>query len=201
MSVGKKIGYIRVSTKLQNTDRQLDNIDLDLIFTDKASGGDTNRPALKELLNYIRDDDVIYVHCMDRLARKLNDLKSIIKTINDKKATIAFVKEGLTFENKKDSHIASLMLNMMGAFSEFEYGYIKERQLEGVAKAKEKGVYSRYRSLNNQQINEIKNIIEKETKLNPVNKTELAKLYRVSKSTIYNYIRSCKNKNSTPTDI
>jgi DNA invertase Pin-like site-specific DNA recombinase len=201
MNTGKKIGYIRVSTKLQNTDRQLDNIDLDLIFTDTVSGKDTNRPSLKEMLNYIRDGDVVYVHCMDRLARKLNDLKSIIKTINDKKATITFVKEGLTFENKKDSHIASLMLNMMGAFSEFEYGYIKERQLEGVAKAKEKGVYSRYRSLNDQQINEIKNIIKKETKLNPVNKTELAKLYEVSKSTIYNYIKSCKNKNLTPTDI
>jgi DNA invertase Pin-like site-specific DNA recombinase len=190
MSVGKKIGYIRVSTKLQNTDRQLDNIDLDLIFTDKASGGDTNRPALKELLNYIRDDDVIYVHCMDRLARKLNDLKSIIKTINDKKATITFVKEGLTFENKKDSHIASLMLNMMGAFSEFEYGHIKERQLEGVAKAKEKGVYSRYRSLSEEQVNEIKNILAQETKLNRINKTELAQQYGICKSTLYKYIKN-----------
>jgi len=93
LMTGKKIGYVRVSTKLQNIERQLDGMELDLIFTDHASGKDTKRPKLTELLNYIRDGDVVYAHSMDRLARNLDDLRRIIKTITDKQAQVDFVKE------------------------------------------------------------------------------------------------------------
>ena len=81
----------------------------------------------------------------------------------------------------------------MGAFAEFEHGFIKERQMEGIAKAKERGVYNHYRSLSEEQVNEIKNILAKETKLNRINKTELAQRYGICKSTLYNYIKNYIN--------
>ncbi len=73
--VWETIGYIRVSTLEQNTERQFDGMQFDRIYTDKASRKDVNRPQLEELLEYIRDDDIIKVHSMDRLARNLDDLR------------------------------------------------------------------------------------------------------------------------------
>ena len=89
--IGKKVGYVRVSTAKQSTERQLPDIELDITFTDYASGKDTNRPKLQEMLNYIRDDDIVIVHSMDRLARNLDDLRKIIKTITGKQAQIKFL--------------------------------------------------------------------------------------------------------------
>ena len=145
---GNKIGYVSVSTKLQNTERQLDSMDLDLVFTDHASGKDTKRPKLTKLLNYIRDGDIVYVHSMDRLARNLDDLRLIIKTITDKQAQINFVKESLKFTSST-SPMSQLMLSFMGAFAEFEHSLIREHMLEGINKAKERGVYERKRKLTN----------------------------------------------------
>ena len=170
---GKKIGYVRVSTKLQNTERQLDGMELDLIFTDHASGKDTKRPKLEELINYVRDGDVVYVHCMDRLARNLEDLRRIIKAITSKQAQVNFVKEGLEFTSTA-SPMSQLMLSLMGAFAEFEHGLIRERQLEGIAKAKERGVYERSRKLTDEQIEKIKSIFSKETSDMKVNKGKIA---------------------------
>jgi DNA invertase Pin-like site-specific DNA recombinase len=190
---GKKIGYIRVSTKLQNTERQLDGLDLDISFTDHSSGKDTKRPKLEELLNYVRDEDIVFVHSMDRLARNLDDLKYIIKTITSKHAQVNFVKEGLEFTSSS-SPMSQLMLSLMGAFAEFEHSLIRERQLEGIAKAKERGVYDRLRKLTNNQIQEIKSIFAKETNSIKINKAALAKQYGISRPTLYYYINHhCKS--------
>jgi len=190
---GKKIGYIRVSTKLQNTERQLDGLALDISFTDHSSGKDTKRPKLEELLNYVRDEDIVFVHSMDRLARNLDDLKYIIKTITSKHAQVNFVKEGLEFTSSS-SPMSQLMLSLMGAFAEFEHSLIRERQLEGIAKAKERGVYDRLRKLTNNQIQEIKSIFAKETNSIKINKAALAKQYGISRPTLYYYINHhCKS--------
>src|ERR1035437_9207424 len=74
----KRVGYIRVSTLDQNTERQLEGVDLDKVFTDKASGKDTARPQLQAALEYLRDGDLLLVHSMDRLARNLDDLGRIV---------------------------------------------------------------------------------------------------------------------------
>ena len=185
---GKKKRYIRVSTKLQNTERQLNDLDLDIVFTDQASGKDTNRPKLTELLNYVRDDDIVYVHSMDRLARNLDDLRRIIKTITGKQAQIKFLKEGLEFTSSK-SPMSNLMLSLMGAFAEFEHALIKERQMEGIAKAKARGVYKREKSLTNEQIANIKQRISQETQTMQVNKTRLAKEFGISRQTLYHYLK------------
>src|SRR4051794_26038333 len=81
---GQRIGYIRVSTLDQQTERQLEGIALDQIFTDKASGKDTNRPQLELMLRFARMGDTVVVHSMDRLARNLDDLRRIVHTLTGK---------------------------------------------------------------------------------------------------------------------
>ena len=128
-----KIGYQRVSTTDQNTDRQ--ELNVERIFEDKASGKNTDRPALKEMLAYIRNGDEVVVYSIDRLARNLRDLEDIIREVNAKGATISFLSERLTFSGSDDA-MSTLMLQMMGAFAQFERSMIKKRQAEGIAAAK-----------------------------------------------------------------
>jgi DNA invertase Pin-like site-specific DNA recombinase len=185
---GKKVGYIRVSTANQSVERQLTDLDLDIIFTDYASGKDTNRPKLQEMLNYIRDEDIIIVHSIDRLARNLDDLRKIIGIVTSKEARIKFIKEGLEFSGDK-SPMSDLMLSMIGSIAEFEHSLIRERQMEGIAKAKARGVYKRANALTNEQITEIKQQIAQETPTMQVNKARLAKAYGISRTTLYTYLK------------
>ena len=129
-----KFGYTRVSTTNQNTDRQeLGDI---RIFEDKASGKNTDRPALQEMLAYIREGDEVVVYSIDRLARNLRDLEDIIKEVNGKGASVTFLTERLTFSGSDDA-ISTLMLQMMGSFAQFERSMIRTRQREGIDIAKE----------------------------------------------------------------
>jgi DNA invertase Pin-like site-specific DNA recombinase len=135
-----QVGYIRVSSVDQNTERQLDGIALDKVFTDKVSGATTDRPQLLAMLDYVREGDCIVVHSIDRLARSLADLLSLVESLTAKGIAIRFHKEQLHFTGEH-SPMQKLMLSMMGSFAEFERSMIKERQAEGIAKAKAKGVY------------------------------------------------------------
>ena len=94
---GQQIGYIRVSTVTQNTDRQLHGIELDKVFEDKCSGKDTNRPKLTECLAYLRDGDTLHCHSIDRLARSLRDLLNIGEDLLGRGVKIVFHKEGMEF--------------------------------------------------------------------------------------------------------
>ncbi|WP_284357148.1 recombinase family protein [Pseudomonas putida] len=134
------VAYIRVSSEDQNTDRQLDGIVVDRTFTDKVSGATTNRPALSEMLDYVRDGDTIHVHSIDRLARSLADLLTLVTDLRIAGVCVHFHKEQLLFTSEVNP-TQELMLSMMGAVAEFERAIIKERQREGIAKAKAKGVY------------------------------------------------------------
>lgn len=131
-----KLGYQRVSTVEQNLARQ-DLGPVDRLFTDKASGATKERPALTEMLGYVRNADEVVVFSIDRLARSLADLQSIIAAINDKGASVVFLSERLTFSGDKSDAFATLQLQMMGAFAQFERTLILKRQAEGIAKAKE----------------------------------------------------------------
>ena len=134
---GQNIGYIRVSTTDQNTSRQLDNnIELHRTFIDKCSGKDTHRPELNTMLEFVRDGDCVYIHSMDRLARNLLDLKNIVLNLTQKGVKVIFVKENLSFDNDSKNPMSNLLLNIMGAFAEFERELIKERQKEGIIQAK-----------------------------------------------------------------
>jgi len=157
---GQRIGYVRVSSFEQNPERQLDGVPVALVFTDRASGKDTQRPELERLLAFVREGDTVVVHSMDRLARNLDDLRRMVQGLTKRGVRIEFVKECLTFTGE-DSPLANLMLSVMGAFAEFERALLRERQREGITLAKQRGAYrGRKRSLNATQISEAKRRVE-----------------------------------------
>lgn len=135
-----QVGYKRVSSADQNTARQLDGVNLDEVFEDQVSGATTERPALQEMLRFVRKGDTIHVHSIDRLARSLKDLLELVEGLKARGVQLHFHKEGLIFTSAKN-HTQDLMLSMMGAVAQFERSMIRERQAEGIAKAKAAGVY------------------------------------------------------------
>lgn len=135
------VGYVRVSSTEQNTDRQLDGIALDRVFTDKMTGATKDRPQLKVMLDYVRYGDTVVVHSLDRLARSLEDLISIINRLNKKGVSFKSIKDNLTFDGVNNSPMDKFFLHILGAVSELERALIRERQKEGIAKAKQRGVY------------------------------------------------------------
>lgn len=135
------VGYVRVSSAEQNTDRQLDGIALDRIFTDKMTGSTKDRPQLKAMLDYVRYGDTVVVHSLDRLARSLEDLIFIINQLNKKGVSFKSIKDNLTFDGVNNSPMDKFFLHILGAVSELERALIRERQKEGIAKAKQRGVY------------------------------------------------------------
>jgi DNA invertase Pin-like site-specific DNA recombinase len=118
-SPGQRVGYVRVSTVDQSTARQLEGVQLDRVFEDKASGKDRNRPQLSALLQFVREGDTVVVHSMDRLSRNLDDLRSTVTGLTRRGVRVEFVKESLAF-NGDDSAMSHLLLSVMGAFAEFE---------------------------------------------------------------------------------
>jgi len=190
---GQNIGYIRVSTFEQNTDRQLEGIKLDKVFIDKASGKDIRRPELEALMQFTRGGDTVIVHSMDRLARNLDDLRRIVQTLTGRGVRIQFVKESLCFTGD-DSPMANLLLSVMGAFAEFERALIRERQLEGIALAKQKGVYKgRKRTLTAGQVASIHQRVAAGEK-----KAQIAREFGISRETLYQYLKTVGNSNTSP---
>ncbi len=185
MAKGQNIGYIRVSSIDQNTDRQLDGIELDKIFIDKCSGKDIERPQLKLLIDFVREDDTIFVHSMDRLARNLDDLRKLVNTLTTKGVIIKFMKENLVFTGEA-SPMSTLLLSVMGAFAEFERSLIRERQKEGIAIAKKAGKYGkRGKRLTLEQIQELKQMAAERYK-----KIDIARKFGISRDSVYRYLRS-----------
>lgn len=182
---GQNIGYIRISTAGQNTERQLIDVDLDITFTDTASGKDTNRPELKRCLNHIRIGDTLHIHSIDRLARSLKDLQMIVEDINAKGVTVKFYKENLVFESNP-SPMQTLMFQMLGAFAQFERSLIKNRCKEGLDACRARGQkLGRSPKLSLKQIDEIKKLIS-----NKVDKSKIALEYGISRPTLYKVISS-----------
>lgn len=181
---GQKIGYIRVSSEGQNTERQLEGVELDKCFVDKVSGKSMQRDQLRALIDYAREGDHIFVHSMDRLARNLDDLRQLVRTFCNNGISITFTKESLTFGGD-DSPMSNLLLSVMGAFAEFERSLIKERQREGIAIAKKRGVYKgRKQSLTNEQILQLQKRVEARE-----NKASLAREFGISRQTLYEYLK------------
>lgn len=179
---GKRIGYVRVSTLDQNESRQLEGVQLDKRFVDKASGKDTKRPQLQAALDYVRNGDVLVVHSMDRLARNLDDLRRIVMELTGRGVVVEFVKEHLTFTSE-DSAMSKLLLSVMGAFAEFERSLIRERQREGIALAKKAGVYKgRKPSLTPERIAQLRARVAAGEK-----KAALAREFGISRETLYSY--------------
>lgn len=135
-----KVGYRRVSSEFQNLDRQ-EVGSVDRVFEEKVSAKNTDRAALQEMIAFVREGDEVIVHSIDRLARDLRDLQNIIQTLLDKRVSVSFLTERLSFSADKDDPFSSLQLQMMGAFAQLERSLIARRVREGIAKAKLRGVY------------------------------------------------------------
>lgn len=134
--------YIRVSTTGQNTDRQQGEFD-GLEYTDTCSGSIAfkDRPKANELLSN-KDITEVHVHSIDRLGRNTLDIMQTIKDFTDKGINVVSTKEGLqTLIDGKENPVAKMMIGILGTLAEFELSRIKERQAEGIAKAKAKGGY------------------------------------------------------------
>ncbi|WP_075790976.1 recombinase family protein [Massilia putida] len=182
---GQRIGYVRVSSFDQNPDRQLEHVQVDRVFTDKASGKDTQRPQLEALLGFVRDGDTVVVHSMDRLARNLDDLRRLVQSLTRRGVRIEFAKEGLTFTGE-ESPMANLMLSVMGAFAEFERALIRERQREGIALAKQRGAYrGRKKSLSSERVTELRARAGAGEQ-----KAALAREFGISRETLYQYLKA-----------
>jgi DNA invertase Pin-like site-specific DNA recombinase len=188
--VGQRIGYIRVSTLDQHTERQLDGIEVDKTFTDKASGKDTKRPQLELMMSFVRSGDTVIVHSMDRLARNQDDLHHIVQTLTIKGVRIEFLKEHLTFTGE-DSPMSKLMLSVMGAIHEFDRALIKERQREGIVLAKKRGAFrGRKKSLSPAAVAELRKRIAA-----GMSKSLAAREFGISRETLYKYLKEAE---STP---
>ena len=189
---GQTIAYRRVSAVDQSTARQLEGRTFDQEFEDKASGKDTKRPQLEAMLKHIRAGDTVVVHSIDRLARSMADLLALVKTITGqpkdggKGAALEFVKEGLRFTGEKANPMDELMLNMLGAVAQFERSMIRERQAEGIAAAKERGVYKGSKpKLSDAQAQELRDRVKAGEA-----KASIARSMGISRETLYQYLRA-----------
>ncbi|PIO83709.1 Sin recombinase [Loigolactobacillus backii] len=138
--------YARVSSRDQNLNRQLaraEAVQADRVFTDKLSGKDTKRPGLKDLLKFVREDDIVEIVSLDRLSRNYDDIRSIVEQLKNKgvKLVIDDLPQTNTGNSLTDKFMLDMMINLMSFVAENERSKIKERQKQGIAQAKLHGVY------------------------------------------------------------
>lgn len=186
---GQILGYVRVSSVDQNPERQVVAIQTalggepDRWFTDRASGGSTERPALAAMLAHVRDEDTIVVASMDRLARSVVDLDRLVSRLTSRGVTVRFLKEGLMFQPAAQADpLAVFQLQVMGAFAQLERALIRDRQQEGIEAAKARGVYrGRSRRLNGAQVSAARAEISA-----GVPKAVVARRLGIARQTLYN---------------
>lgn len=136
-----KVAYVRVSTILQNEARQLallESESYERIFMDKVSGGDMKaRPALQEMLNFVREGDSIVCHSIDRMARNHKDLFQILNICKEKGVKVHFIKENL---DTSQGVVAEMIISILGFIAQMELERIKERQREGIEISRAQGL-------------------------------------------------------------
>lgn len=181
MIVMANIAYVRVSTVEQNEARQTEALkknSIDKWYIEKVSGKDTNRPKLKEMLDYVREGDTLYIHDFSRLARSTKDLLLIIEELNAKKVHLVSNKENLD----TTTATGKLMLTMIAAINEFERENLLERQREGIAEAKKAGKYKggQVKKIDDETFNKAYN----RYMTRQINKTQLAKELKISRPTL-----------------
>lgn len=187
---GQVVGYARVSTDDQNLARQVDQLKAAgafAVYTEKISGSTRNRPQLEEVLRYLRRGDQLVVTSMDRLARSLVDLHAIVDDLVSRGVSVKFLREGQVYSGQADP-IAKLMLGVMGSVAEFERAIIRERQAEGIAKAKKRGVYKgRARALTDEQVDEARRRVAE-----GIPKAKVARDLGIGRTTLYEYLNESK---------
>ena len=184
-----RVAYVRVSTVEQNEARQVEALkvhDIEKWYIEKVSAKDTNRPKLKEMLEYVREGDTIYIHDFSRLARSTKDLLGIAEQLEDKGVHLVSNKENID----TSTPTGKLMLTMIGAIAEFERSNLLERQREGIAIAKQENKYK------GRKAKDIKNfdLWYSRYKNREINKVQFAKEINVSRPTLDKLIREHEEK-------
>ena len=189
---GKRVGYKRVSTWEQNPDSQLMSVELDKVFIETETGYSLkNRIQLALLKDYVREEDIVFVECMDRLGRNGYDLDEIVEFLLAKGVQINFVREGIIL-GKKNDIMSKLAYDMMKSFIHFFSQLAKERQRIGIDKAKKDGKYKGgKKKLDLYQIECIKHDLQTRK-----TKTQIAKDLGVSRFTLYRYIDKINEESS-----
>lgn len=183
-----KIKYIRCSHVSQNTSRQEQDLEkYDMVFTDRISGKNNERPELQKMLCAIRPNDECYVEELSRFGRSIIHNQELVEEIIGKGASITFIKENLTFNPaKKQTAMEKCYFNILSALAQAEREMIKERQLEGIACAKKKGVYAKAHPTKKNKV-EIENL--KYDRQCGMTEKELMNKYHISKPTLYRYLK------------
>lgn len=182
---GQIVGYARVSSPEQNLARQtsrLTDAGAQKLFTDTASGSTRDRPGLDAALEYLRADDTLLVTSMDRLARSLVDLHTLVDELSTKGITVTFLQEGQSY-SANPSPTGKLLLGMLGAVAEFERSIIRERQAEGIARAKARGVYKGRKPVPDEKIEQARQLISQ-----GVPKAQVARNLEISRSSLYKHL-------------
>ena len=175
-----KIGYVRVSTKEQNTARQeglMKVLGVDKIYIDRMSGKDTERPALQDMMKFAREGDSVVVESISRFARNTKDLLELTEQLSNKHVQFISQKENID----TNTPAGKFMLTIFGAVAELEREYIRQRQKEGIEIAKEQG---KYKGRPEKQLDNF-NEIYRQWKSGNITATSASKQLNVSRSTFY----------------
>jgi DNA invertase Pin-like site-specific DNA recombinase len=185
-----KVAYIRVSTKEQNTARQdevFKEMGIDKIFSEKISGKNTNRPQLNAMLEFVREDDILYIESLSRLGRSTKDLIEIVEELTRKKVQLVSLKENIDTTNAA----GKLMFHMFASLAEFERDTLRQRQKEGIAIAKRKGRFTGKRAQKiSENFKKIYELWEKEI----ITGKEAVKKSNLPKSTFYKLAKRYKEE-------
>lgn len=185
-----KVGYARVSSVGQSLDVQLDKLSsCDKIFTEKKSGGDVKREKLIACLEYIREGDTLVITRLDRLARSTLNLCQIAEQLQRKRVNLAVLDQNIDTADAT----GRLLFNMLGAIAQFETEIRAERQMDGIIKAKQRGVkFGRKKCLSVEQITEL----TRRRKQGAFIKV-LMRDYGISKATVYRYLSESRSSHET----
>lgn len=179
-----KIGYIRVSTEEQNTMRQevmMQELGVDDLYLDKASGKNTDRPELKKLMSYVRRGDIVIVESISRFARNTRDLLELIEILSTKEVTFISKKEAID----TDTPTGRFMLTVFGAVAELEREYILQRQREGVVIAKQQGKYKGRKRIESPELNRVIS----RWRNGDISAVKAIEILQISRNTFYRRVR------------
>ena len=204
--------YARVSSKGQNLDRQLaraNEVKADKIFTDKQSGKDLNRLGLERMFEYIREGDIVEVVSLDRLSRDYNDIQHLVQRLKDKKVKLIVddLPQTNTGNELVDQFMLDMMVNLMGFVAQNERTKILERQRQGIAEAKRKGVYKgrpkKYASQSKNREGRLvyEKVYDAITSGNYKSKAQLAREVGLSRQQIYRIINQINDQKNELKEI
>lgn len=179
-----KIGYIRISTTDQNTARQevlMQELNVEQVFIDRMSGKNTDRPELKKMMSFVREGDTVIVESISRFARNTKDLLELVEQLTEKRVEFVSKKEAID----TSTPTGKFMLTVFGAVAELEREYILQRQREGIAIAKQNGVYKGRKPIEHPRFNEVVSL----WKSGAITSTEAMKRLDMKPSTFYRKVK------------